>query len=136
MAFMPKEVRDLFDKVPTVSFATCSADGQPNISAVGMKKSVDDETLYLSDQFFKKTLANIQVNPKVSVAFWEGHDAYQIHGTARYINEGPEFEEQKAWSEGRFAAMGLPITTKGGCFVKVDAVFITSAGPRAGEKIA
>ena len=92
MATMPAEVQELFAKVPSVVFATASADGQPNASIVGMKRVVDDETVYLSDQFFSKTLANVQANAKVSVVFLEGHDAYQIHGTARYVNEGPGFE--------------------------------------------
>ena len=70
MAVMPQEVKDLFEKVPTAVFATASLEGQPNAAPVGMKKVVDDETVYVSDQFFKKTLANVQANAKVSLSFW------------------------------------------------------------------
>ncbi len=136
MATMPAEVQELFAKVPSVVFATASADGQPNASIVGMKRVVDDETVYLSDQFFSKTLANVQANAKVSVVFWEGHDAYQIHGTARYVNEGPEFEEQRTWANDRFAQIGMPIKAKGGVFVHVDAVYTSAAGADAGKQIA
>ena len=136
MAKLPEQVRELFDKVPAVVFATADNSGQPNASIVGMKCSIDDETLYLSDQFFKKTLANGLANPKVAITFWEDRDAYQIHGTARYVNEGPEFEERAAWANERFAQLGMPVKAKGGFFVTVEAVYTSAAGPEAGNQIA
>lgn len=135
MAVMSEEVKELFTKVPSVVFATASTDAQPNACVVGMKAVIDDETLYVSDQFFKKTLANIKENTKVAIVFWEGHDAYQIHGTARYVNEGEEFETQAAWVNEAFAKMGMPVKTKGGAFVHVDAVYTSAAGPEAGNRI-
>ena len=136
MAVMPAEVQDLFKKVSDVVFTTASADGQPNSCIVGMKAVIDDETVYLSDQFFKKTLANVQANPKVAIVFWEGINAFELHGTARYVNEGPEFEAQKAWVDAAFEQMGKPIKAKGGCFVHVDEVFCSAPGPNAGDKLA
>lgn len=136
MAVMSKEVKDLFASVKTVVFATARPDAQPNACIVGMKRVIDDETIYLSDQFFKKTLANVCENPKVAVVFWGEEGAYQIHGTARYVDKGPEFEEQKAYADELFAKMGMPIQAKGGCFVHVDAVYSSKAGPTAGEQLA
>ena len=136
MAIMSAEVQELFKKVPDVVFSTASPDAQPNTCIVGMKAVIDDETVYLSDQFYKKTLANLQVNPKVSIAFWEGTNAYQLHGTARYVNEGAEYEAQKAWVDAAFEQMGLPIKSKGGVFVSVDAVYTSAPGPTAGDQIA
>lgn len=136
MATMSSEVQELFKEVSDVVFTTASADGQPNSCIVGMKAVIDDETVYLSDQFFKKTLANVQENQKVAVVFWKGIEAYQLYGTVRYVNEGPEFEAQKAWVDAAFEKMGKPIKAKGGCFVKVEAVFSSSPGPTAGEKLA
>lgn len=49
---------------------TADASGQPNGAAIGMKTVIDEETVYISDQFFKKTLANLKENQKVAVAFW------------------------------------------------------------------
>ena len=136
MAVMPAEVQDLFKKVSDVVFTTASADGQPNSCIVGMKAVIDDETVYLSDQFFKKTLANVQANPKVAIVFRQGSEAYELYGTARYVNEGAEFEAQKAWVDAAFEGMGLPIKAKGGCFVHVDEVFSSAPGPTAGQKLA
>ncbi|MDO5118200.1 MAG: pyridoxamine 5'-phosphate oxidase family protein [Eggerthellaceae bacterium] len=136
MAIMPPEVQELFANVPNVAFSTATSDGQPNTCVVGMKKIIDDETVYMSDQFFKKTLANLQANPKVAITFWEGNKAYQLHGTATYVNEGELFEAQAAWVNAAFANMGLPITTKGGAFVHVDAVFESAPGGAAGNQLA
>lgn len=136
MAIMSAEVQELFKKVPNVVFTTARADGQPNSCIVGMKALIDDETVYLSDQFFKKTLANIQENPKVAVIFWEGSDAYELYGTVRYVNEGAEFEAQKAWVDAAFEELGMPIKAKGGCFVHVEGVYSSKPGPQAGEQLA
>lgn len=136
MATMPAEVQDLFKEVPDVVFSTASVDGQPNSCIVGMKSIIDDETVYLSDQFFKKTLANVQANQKVAIVFWQGVKAFELHGTAIYVNEGAEFEKQKAWVDAAFEQMGKPIKAKGGCIVHVDAIFSSSPGPTAGEQIA
>ena len=136
MAVMSTEVQKLFKEVKDVVFSTASLDAQPNTCIVGMKTIIDDDTIYLSDQLFNKTLANVQANPKVAVVFWQGSEAYEIHGTARYVNEGEEFEAQKAWVDAAFEQMGKPIKAKGGCFVHVDAVFTSAPGPMAGDKIA
>ena len=136
MAIMSAEVQEMFKEVPSVVFTTAREDGQPNSCIVAMKAVIDDETVYLSDQFFKKTLANIQANPKVAVIFWKGNEAYELYGTVRYVNEGEEFEAQKAWVDAAFEKMGLPIKAKGGCFMHVDEVYTSSPGPQAGDKIA
>lgn len=136
MAKIPPNVQELFGKTHNVSFATASTDGQPNMNVVGMKAIIDDETIYVSDQFFKKTLANLKQNQKVSILICEDHEAYQIYGTARYVDSGKEFEAQAAWVNAAFEEMGMPVKAKGGCFVHVDAVFSACAGPSAGEQIA
>lgn len=135
MAKIPEEVQKVFESVSDVVFATARKDCQPNCCIVGMKKILDDEHIYLSDQFFKKTLANIQENDKVAVIFWGEGGAFEIYGTARYVNEGEEFEEQAKWVNAAFESKGMPIKTKGGCIVAVDEVFSSNPGPTAGDKI-
>ena len=136
MAVMAPEIQQLFNENDSVVFCTARADGQPNACIVGIKCVVDDETVYVSDQFFKKTLANVQANEKVSLVFWKGMDAYQIYGTARYANEGDDFAAKKEWADGIFAKMGAPMRAKGGCFIHVDEIFTSTPGPEAGSKIA
>ena len=136
MAKIPQEAQDLFAKVDAVVLATAREDGQPNVCMVGMKRILDDETIYLSDQFFTKTLANVQANDKIAIAFWGEDGAYNIYGTAEYINEGEQFAELKAWADGLFEKIGMPITAKGGIIMHVDAVYNSMPGPAAGAQLA
>lgn len=136
MTAIPAEAQKMFQEVSDVVFTTAREDGQPNSCIVGMKTIIDDETIYLSDQFFKKTLANVQANPKVAVLFWSGVEAYELYGTARYVNEGDEFLEQKAWVDAAFESKDMPMRAKGGCFVHVEEVYSSTPGPTAGEKLA
>ena len=136
MAKIPQEAQELFAKVDAVVLATAREDGQPNVCMVGMKRILDDETIYLSDQFFTKTLANVQANDKIAIAFWGAEGAYNIYGTAEYINEGEQFAELQAWANGLFEKIGMPITAKGGIIMHVDAVYNSMPGPAAGAQIA
>ena len=136
MTAIPQNVQDVFNAVKDVALATATTDGAPNANIIGMKKIIDDETLYLSDQFFNKTLANLEQNQKVAVLFWNEDGAFQIKGTARYVNEGAEFEEQAAWVNAAFESLGMPIKTKGGIFVDVEAVYSSNPGPEAGALLA
>lgn len=136
MTAMTSEAKKLFEEVSDVVLITGREDGQPNGCIVGMKAVIDDETIYLSDQFFKKTLDNVLANPKVSVLFWSGIEAYELYGTARYVNEGDDFLEQKAWVDAAFESKGMPMRAKGGCFVHVEEVYSSTPGPTAGEKLA
>jgi len=136
MAKLPQEARDLFESVGAVVFSTANADAQPNSCIVGMKKVIDDETVYLSDQFFNKTLANVRENQKVAVVWWGEGGAYELYGTARYVNEGAEFEELREWANEGFKQKGLPIVAKGGVFVSIESVYSSSPGPDAGKQLA
>lgn len=135
MTKMPSDVQRIFKEVDNVVLSTSRDDGQPNSCIVGMKSVIDSETLYLSDQFFNKTLDNLRSNPKVSIVFWRGIEAYEIYGRADYVSEGPSFDEQKAWVDAEFEEMGMPMRAKGGCFVHVESVFSSTPGPTAGDLI-
>lgn len=135
MAKISQEVKEAFDSVFAVVLCTASEAGQPNGNVVAIKKVVDEKTLYLSDQFFLKTLDNLKENPKVAVTFWGDKGAYQIYGTARYVNEGEEFEAEKAWADEVLGSLGLPPLAKGGCFVDVEEVYNVASGPDAGKPV-
>ena len=124
MAVMPKEVQDAFNQMKNIVLATATPDGVPNADPMGMKKVIDAETVYISDQFFNKTLANLKENQKVAITFWGDEGAYQIHGTATYINEGEQFEELKAWVDSCFAAMGGLSRQRAAC-----SCMLTSSSP-------
>jgi len=136
MAQMTKRMRELFEKVPTAILATATQDGVPNAVPVGAKKVLDDETILISDQFFNKTLENLIANPRVAITFWEGHEGYQIKGTAAVETTGQRFEETARWIDEKSARAGFPLKSKGAVIVHIDAIYGVSPGPGAGKKLA
>jgi adenylate cyclase len=48
-------------------FATCSADGIPNVTYMSIVHYFDAERVALSRQFFNKTRANLDANPHAQV---------------------------------------------------------------------
>jgi uncharacterized protein len=81
MAQMTERMQKLFTQVPTVVISTATVDGTPNSVPVGSKKIIDSETILISNQFLKKTLANMKANPKVAVTFWDGFEGYLMSAT-------------------------------------------------------
>lgn len=135
MAKINADVKDLFDKVKTVMLATADADGMPNAVPMGAKTIIDDETILLGDQFFNKTLANLETNPQASISFWEGMKGYQIKGKVEVTNEGPLFEAMAAAVAAKSKEAGLPLKTKNVALLKVEAVYHTTPGPKAGTLV-
>ena len=135
MAQMTERMMELFKKVPAVILATATGDGTPNAVPVGAKKIIDNETVLISDQFFNKTLANIKANPKVVITFWEGHEGYQLKGTATMETSGKRFEETAAWIEDMGNKAGFPLKSKGAMILKIEEIYGVSPGPGAGKKL-
>ena len=136
MAQMTKRIRELFEKVPTAIFATATTQGVPNAVPVGAKRVLNDSTILISDQFFNKTLENLLANPSVAVSFWEGHEGYQIKGTAAVETTGERFEETARWMEERSSKAGFPLKSKGAVVIHIDEIFGLAPGPGAGKKLA
>ena len=92
---IPDEIKQFFESVPVMAFSTADKDGKPNVVAIGSKKIVNDNTIWVIDTYFKKTKENLLQNNKVAIAMWKGPKGYQIKGIAKYYSEGPIFEEAK-----------------------------------------
>lgn len=135
MAKMTNRMKALFEKVPTAILATATVDGTPNAVPIGAKKIIDDETILISDQFFNKTLENLTANPNVAVTWWEGHEGYQIKGTATVETTGKRFEDTARWIEERSAKAGFPLKSKGAVVIHVDGIYGVSPGPGAGKQL-
>ena len=136
MAKMNARIKELFEKVPTAVLATADAEGRPNAVPVGAKKVLDDETVLISDQFFNKTRANLDANPRVAVTFWEGHEGYQLKGSAMVESEGARFEETARWIEELGHKAGFPLKSKGAVIIRIEAVYAVAPGPGAGRQLA
>ena len=136
MAEMTERMKELFEKVETVSLGTSTPDGTPNTVPIGAKKIIDDETVLISDQFLNKTLANIKSNPKASVTYWEGTEGYQLKGSVTVETSGERYEETARWIEELGNRVGFPLKSKGVLIFKIEEIYGVSPGPGAGKQLA
>ena len=59
MVALTEEMKAAFQAMKIFPVATASKDGWPNVVPIGFVELVDDETIWIADNFMKKTLANI-----------------------------------------------------------------------------
>ena len=94
---MNNNIKSFFEQVPVMALGTADSTGCPNVSAIASKKIIDDNTIWTIDTFHNKTINNIAVNNKVTIAMWKDSIGYQIKGTAVYHTKGEVFEKGKEW---------------------------------------
>lgn len=135
MAEMTERMQNLFKKVPTAVLATSTKDGIPNAVPVGAKRIIDPETVLVSDQFFNKTIENLQDNPKASLMYWEGNEGYQLKGTITVETSGKRYDETAQWIEERGKEIGFPLKSKGVVILKIEEIYAIGPGPKAGRKM-
>ncbi len=135
MAKMPQDCMDLINNVYAVAVATCDENGTPNVVCCSMKQAYDEETVMISDQYMKKTLANVQANGKMAVAAWDETHGYQVKGMVTYENEGARYEAVAAQVHEILSGMGYDFRSKGVCWLHVEEVYSVAPGAEAGERI-
>jgi predicted pyridoxine 5'-phosphate oxidase superfamily flavin-nucleotide-binding protein len=66
--------------IPAV-LATCSAEGEPNVSYLSRARRVDDQRVALSNQFMSKTARNLAENPYACLLLMDvvTHDEFRLH---------------------------------------------------------
>ncbi len=109
--------------------ATADSSGVPNAVPIHFKFILDDTRLMLVDNFMKKTIANIAVNPQVSISVWNSSAGYQFKGKARIENSGVNYDLGVGLVKDR------PFKPKGVVVVEVDSIYLTTPGPQAGSKV-
>jgi predicted pyridoxine 5'-phosphate oxidase superfamily flavin-nucleotide-binding protein len=134
MVKMPPDVRETLEKQKPVPIATANKDGTPNVVFVGLLKILDDENIMIADNFFYKTAANLEENPKIAILCYNGDTkkSFQIKGSVRLCKEGEEFAEMRKWVHG----INNKLPAKTCVMVRVEEIFNAMWGPAAGKKIA
>jgi uncharacterized protein len=130
---LEEKMKTAFSKVKLFPVATASKDGIPNVVPIGFCQLVDDETIWIADNFMVKSLTNLKENPNLAIYVW-GPDTggcFQIKGKADVISTGEKFEKMKAIVH--TAKPGLPAKTL--IEVKITEVFQCAPGPGAGQKL-
>ncbi len=138
MASLNERMKEIFSKQGVLVLGTADLKGVPNVVPVGAIKILDDETILVSDQFFRKTLKNLKENPKVAISFWETGkgEGYQIKGKATIHTKGKIYEETVEWVRQYGEKIGHPLKSKGAIVIKITAIYSVTPGSNAGQRVA
>lgn len=94
MAIIDDTMRRMVNEQRLGYVATVCPDGTPNLSPKGTTFVWDDDQLTFADIRSPGTVANLQSNPAVEINVVDplSRKGYRFKGTARVLDEGPEFE--------------------------------------------
>lgn len=131
-----EEMKEVAEKGKPFVIATASPGGEPNAVPITFAKIVSEDEIILVDNFMRKTIQNIEANPIVSVSVWAKMDTgksigYQFKGKAREERSGELFNNAVEWTK----SIASQLNPKGVVIVKVDSIYISTAGPTAGNKV-
>lgn len=133
MVKVPEDIKGIFMKQKALPMSTSDKMGNPNVVFVGMWWWMDDETMAVVDNFMKKTIMNLEENPKVAFVCFSREDmkSYQIKCSTKIETSGPIFEE------GRKKAVDYlpPLPGKAVVVCKVTEVYQAMSGPAAGSRL-
>jgi uncharacterized protein len=134
MVKMPPEVRETLEKQKPVPMATSSKAGVPNVVFIGAMKILDDETILIADNFFYKTAANLNENPKVSLLCYSGETkkSFQIKGRVEVHVKDKVHDDMIMWVHG----INPKLPAKAAVIVKIEEIYNAMWGPAAGKQVA
>jgi len=133
MVKLTAEMKETFSKVNLFPVATATRNGVPNVTPIAFVTLMDDETLWLADNFMNKTLANVKENPHAAIFVYDSYlkRCFQIKGSIEVKVSGPDYEKMRKMVHEK--KPGLP--AKSLLVMKVTEVFECNPGPNAGKKL-
>lgn len=133
MAKLTQDILDQMKNQKVYALATASKDGVPNVVPVGMLIPKEDGAIWIIDNYFGKTIANMEENPKAAFYVWnpECKESWQVKGTLSIEDSGADYEAAVAFAHSIkeiFPAKHLVKMT-------VDEIYYVTPGDHAGKKI-
>lgn len=105
MVKLTTDMKESLTSTKLVYLATSSKDRVPNVVPIAGFKLLDDETLLISDQFFKKTLQNLKENPQVAISWWGEKGGFQLKGSVTIHTNDEVFKKDVAWMKEKFPTL-------------------------------
>lgn len=98
------------DREGPIILSTVDRDGKPNAIYATSVSKFSEELIVVADNYFNKTLKNIQAGSRGSILFItkEG-DSFQIKGSFEYHKEGVIFDDMKKWNPKRLPGHAVAI---------------------------
>ncbi|WML67677.1 MAG: hypothetical protein METHP_01223 [Methanoregula sp. SKADARSKE-2] len=133
MARLTAEMKEAFSKMKVFPVATASRDGVPNVIPIGICELVNDDTIWITDNFMNKSISNLRVNPQIALYIWgpEIKGCCQIKGVVSIKTSGKEFDEMKA----KINVKNPALPARSLIIVKITGIFECQPGPKAGMQI-
>lgn len=100
MSALPEKVSKAWDDHQgPVILTTVDKAGAPNAIYATCVSKFDEETLVVANNYFSKTLENIESGSTGSLLFITNEGkAYQVKGSIEYHTEGKVFDDMKTWN--------------------------------------
>jgi len=100
MSALPKKVSQAWeDREGPIVLSTVNKEGIPNSIYATCVSKFNQDTIVVANNYFSKTLENIQAGSKGSILFLTKEmKSYQIKGRIEYHTEGTIFENMKKWN--------------------------------------
>ena len=111
MTTLPQAFMDAWEqREPRMIFTTVDPGAEPNSVWVLCVKLLDDKRVLIANNFFNKTLQNIKSGSRGALLMIAPErEAYQIKGSLEYYEDGPVYDDMKAWLDPKFAGVGAVI---------------------------
>jgi len=108
---MTEELKKEWDnRNKAIVLTTVSNDGTPNSIYATCNALFNDDSILVANNFFDKTLKNIESTGKASVLFITNDDkSYQVKGSVKHINSGAEFDDMKSWNPEKLPGHGVAV---------------------------
>jgi len=100
MTALPEEVSSAWENHEgPVILSTVNKEGIPNSIYATCVSKYSEDTLVIANNYFSKTLENIEVGSRGSILFITGEGkSYQVKGSIEYHKDGPVYEDMKKWN--------------------------------------
>ena len=133
MAKLTPEILEQMKKQKVYSLATASKDGVPNVVPVGMLIPQEDGSVWIIDNYFDKTLANMQENPKAAFYVWNPDctESWQIKGSLQIEDSGPDYEAAAIYAHMIKETFPAKHLVK----MNVEEIYYVTPGDHAGLKV-
>ncbi len=128
------EMLECMKSVHIFSLATASKDGVPNVVPVGMLFPGEDGNIWIIDNFFGKTLKNLEENPVAAFYLWSPDykaGCWQVKGKVKIECSGPDYDKAVAIAHSRMETAPAKHLVK----MCIQDVYSVAPGPDAGKKV-
>jgi predicted pyridoxine 5'-phosphate oxidase superfamily flavin-nucleotide-binding protein len=133
MVNLTAEMKEAFGKVKLFPVATASKGGVPNVVPIAYVMLINDDTIWIGDNFMNKSLANLKENPHIAIYVYDpdGKKCFQVKGKVEVKTSGPDFEKMR----GIIRAKKAELPAKSLLIMKITEVFQCYYGANAGGKL-